>query len=254
MKSFAEIMRTSWWDLSSNELKYYSLGLFLECVVLSLFTSVFIAFLIGDFNYLLISFVGLSFSSLIIVLIIYKRDYLNEKYVLFDMEYPGISYQGLVFILFGVSGLLSTGAGILAFKQGGLYSAIAFSLIEFFPPIFMFLRLKVFSNENRGQVYDFKDNQTFGFHPLYYYMLSLMVCNGPMGVSLLWIFKSIFQNRMSLSYSLFYFALSFCLFCFVLSPDKVNKILPFELKTGKGFKKFAFLALILAVLLLILMM
>lgn len=30
--------------------------------------------------------------------------------------------------------------------------------------------------------------------------------------------------------------MSFCLFCFVLSPDKVNKILPFELKTGKGFK------------------
>lgn len=122
MRSFAEIMRTSWGDLSSDELKYYSLGLFLECEVLSLITSVFIAFLIGDFNYLLISFLGLSFSSLIIILIIYKRDYLNEKYVLFDMEYSGISYQGLVFILFGVSGLLSTGAGILAFKQGGLYS------------------------------------------------------------------------------------------------------------------------------------
>lgn len=91
---------------------------------------------------------------------------------------------------------------------------------------------------------------TFGDHPLYYYMLSLMVCNGPMGISLLWIFKSIFQNGMSLNHSLFYFLLSFC---FVLSPDKINNIIPFELKTEKGFKKYAFLSLILTTTLLILM-
>ena len=251
MKSFTEIMKTSWRDLNSYELKYYTLGLIIECELLSFFTSVFIAFLIGDFNYLLISFTGLSFSSLIIILIIYKRDYLNERYVLFDMRYPGISYQGMVFILFGVSGLLSTGVGLLAFKQGGLYSTIAFSLIEFFPPIFMFLKLNVYNNESRWCLNDFKNNMTFGYHPFYYYMLSLMVCNGPMGISLLWIFKSIFQNVISLNHSLFYFLLSFCLFCFVLSPDKINNIIPFELKTEKGFKKYAFLSLILTTTLLI---
>lgn len=254
MKSFAEIMRTSWRDLNSYELKYYALGLIIECEFLSFITSVFITFLIGDFSYLLISFMGLSFSSLIIILIIYKRDYLNGKYVLFDMMHPGISYQGMVFILFGVSGLLSTCIGILAFKQGGLYSSIAFSLIEFFPPIFMFLKLNVYNNESREYLNDLKNSMTFGYHPFYYYMLSLMVCNGPMGISLLWIFKSIFQNGMSLNHSLFYFLLSFCLFCFVLSPDKINNIIPFELKTQKGFKKYAFLSLILTTTLLISMM
>lgn len=244
MRSFHEIMRTSWWDLESFELKYYALGLFILCELLSLITSCFIAFLIGDFNYLLISFAGFSFSSIILILIVYERDYLNERYVLFDLGYPGISYQGLVFFLFGVSALLSSGVCILAFKQGGLYSAIAFGLVDFLPPIFMFLRLKVYSNDSRN------NNLGFGHHPFYYYVLSLMVCNGPMGVSLLWVFKSIFQNSMPLNSSLFYFVLAFCLLCFVLSPDKVNKILPFELKTERGFRKFAYLSLILAALLL----
>lgn len=251
MKPFSEIMRTSWEDLSSYELKYYSLGLFIECELLSFILSVLIAFLNSDLSYLLLSFIGLSFSSLIIILVIYNRDYLNEKYILFDKRYPGISYQGIVFILFGVSGILSSCIGLLAFKQGGLYSSIAFSIIEFFPPLFMFFRLNVYNNESRGHLYDFKYNSDFGYHPLYYYMLSLMVCNGPMGVSLLWIFKSIFQNELSLNHSLFYFLLSFCLFCFVLNPDKINNILPFELKTRKGFKKFVFLSLTLTIILLI---
>lgn len=248
MKSFFEIMRANWMDLNSYELKYHALGLFMVCELLSLIISVLFSFLFRDFNYLLILFAGSSFSFLIITLIVYKRDYLDEKYVLFDMRYPGLSYQGFVFILFGLSGLLSTFVGVLAFKQGGLYSAIAFSLIEFFPSIFMFLRLDVYSNDNRNYL-----NNNFGYHPVFYYMLSLMVCNGPLGVSLLWILESIFQNTRSLNYSIFYFLLSFCLFCLVLSPDKVNKILPFELKTEKGFKKFVYLSVFLAAILLILM-
>ena len=238
-------------DLKSYELKYYAGGLFLLSELLSLITSVFMCFLMGDFNFLLILFVGISFSLLIIILMVYERDYLDEKYVLFDSRYPGISYQGIVLMLFGLSAGLSTCIGVLAFKQGGLYSTISFSLIEFFPSIFMFLRLNVYSNDSRDYSDSFNDNGAFGYHPVYYYMLSIMVCNGPLGVSLLWTLKSIFQNTMSFNHSFFYFLLSFCLLCFVLSPDKVNNILPFKLQTEKGFKKFAFLSLILASVLLI---
>ena len=106
------------------------------------------------------------------------------------------------------------------------------------------------SNHSFSEIWNIGGNDV---HPVFYYMLSLMVCNGPLGVSLLWILESIFQNTRSLNYSIFYFLLSFCLFCLVLSPDKVNKILPFELKTEKGFKKFVYLSVFLAAILLILM-
>lgn len=254
MKSFYQIMRTNWNELTPYELKYHILGLFILFEFFSVILSFYICLLINDFNHLLIIFVVFSFSCMLLLLFFYKRDYLDEKYVLFDSRYIGISYQGVVLFLFAFTPLFSVGVGILAFKQGGFYSALAFSLVEFFPPLFMFFRLHIYSNDTRYRLDNFYGNVVLGYHPVFYYMLSLMVCNGPLGVSLLRVFKSIFQNSISLSYSLFYFILSFSLLCFVLSPDKVNKILPFNIGTGNGFRKFAFLSLILAAILIFLMM
>lgn len=65
------------------------------------------------------------------------------------------------------------------------------------------------------------------------------------------ILNSIFLKSYPVNIAIFYFILSFICGCLLLSPDILNRILPFELKTIEGLKKFLFISVIIIVILMV---
>ena len=244
-------MRTPLFDLNSEELKYYSIGIFILCLIASIIESIFISLLLNTFEYFLISLMGFVLSSFILSLWAYKRDWMIEKYNL-KITY-GIPNQMVIIMLFGASVMLTTGIGVIAFHQGGFYSAVAFCIANILPPIFMFLRINVYSSNDLmikdefGNVY----LERIGYNPLFFYFIGIMFSNGPIGVSLLKVLRTAFPVSPLFYQNLFLFiiSISFCFIC--LSPDIVNKILPFELNASEGFKKFFIISLIICGVLLL---
>lgn len=150
-------------------------------------------------------------------------------------------------LLFTLSISLSFGFfGLGLFKGNCIYSAISFGSVVYFPSIFMLLRIKVYRNENsrlllvEDEYGDSYYKPVIGYHPIFYYLTGITFCRGPFGVSLHELLDSIFLHTYPLINSVFWFIVCFIVGCLLLSPDILNKILPFELKTVDGLKKYLF--------------
>ena len=163
----------------------------------------------------------------------------------------GISYQGTVLLLVTLGIALSFIFFAMALVQGGIYSAIAFGLCVSFPIVFMLLRLNVYNNSSRLLYVGKEDGmdcyeQVWGYHPVFYYIfLGIPFGRGPLGLSFKKVLDSIFLHVGSLEYSIIYFIFCLIIGCFILSPDIANKIVPFEIKTFEGTKKFIMISLAL---------
>ncbi len=241
------------WDLlDEHELKLMALRVFIKGLCGSIIAS-FISFILFKNIFVCeFSFIGCLFVAIYCSILTYKRDWLDDKIGLFDLAFPGISYQGLLIFLFCVSIALSfIFFAIALVKSGSIYSAIAFGLCVNFPTVFMLLRLNVYNNKSRLLLVGKKDDSkyyehVFGYNPAFYYLLlGVPVGRGPLGVSFRKVLECIFLHNGSLEYSLLCFVLCLLVGSFILSPDIANKILPFEIKTYKGFFKFAIICLFL---------
>lgn len=242
-KSLIEIMKTKWMYLNEEELKYYSFGIFIECICLSVIIAIILKLLFqSDF---MLSMTGFTIVSIMFTILIYKRDFFDEKFQLFSSDLMQGTNQGLILFLFVSSFLVSWGFFCAALKYG-LYNAIAFALAVCFPGIFMLLRRNAYSNET-GSVYG---GGNIGYHPIFHWFLGITAGSGPLGVSLTNFLKDIFVKGSFLNMDLILVVLALLLECFVLSPDVANKILPFELKRIEGMKKFSLISLGLMIILL----
>ncbi len=243
-RSLNEIMKTKWMYLNDDELKIYSIGIFIECICLSVVISILLTLLFqSDF---MLSMIGFTIVSIMFTILIYKRDFFDEKFGLFSDDLMQSTNQGLILFLFVSSFLVSWGFFCAALKYG-LYNAIAFSLAVCFPGIFLLLRRDVYSNENNNSVYD----ANISYNPIFYWVMGITVGSGSLGVSLTNFLKDMFVKGSFFNMDLILVVLALLLECFVLSPDVANKILPFELKTIEGMKKFIIISLGLMFILLL---
>ena len=120
--------------------------------------------------------------------------------------------------------------------------AIAFGVVFLIPTCFMLLRWNVFNNDSRWLlVEDEFGNKSYekviGYFPLFYFMISITCCEGPLGSSIKRILEAIFLNKGYLEINVFFFIISLILCFLIMSPDIMNKILPFEVKTSSGMFK-----------------
>lgn len=204
-------------------------------------------------------FLGVFLLGVYAAIVVLKRDWLDEKIGLSDSNLQGLSYQCTVVFLVALSIMLSFGFFGMAFVQAGIYSAIAFGVSQYFPAIFMLLRLDVYNDKSRWLlVEDEYGNKSYteviGYHPVFYFVfLGITSARGPLGLSIKYVLESIFLNKGLLSYDIFCFIVSLIVGSLVLSPDIMNKILPFELKTGNGLVKFMFIGIIMIALNLLMM-
>ena len=250
----------SWNEQNDSEIKRTALLVLIEGVVGSIVVSILFFFMLKDLFACVCGFLGMFLLGVYCAIVVLKRDWLDEKIGVFDSDFPGISYQCAVVFLVALSIALSFAFFGMAFVQAGIYSAIAFGVAQYFPTIFMLLRLDVYKNENSRWllVEDEFGNKSYaeviGYFPIFYFVfLGIPFARGPLGVSIKYILESIFLNKGLLSYDIFCFIVSLIVGSLVLSPDIMNKILPFELKTGNGLKKFMFIGIIMIALNLLMM-
>ncbi|WP_407453258.1 hypothetical protein [Methanobrevibacter sp.] len=240
-----------WNLLDEHELRLLSLRCFLIGLFSSIPISIMMYLLMKNIVVAEFAFMGMFFASIYYSIIMLKRDWLDEKIGLFDSYLPGISYQGIVLLLGFASIALSFGFFAMAWDMGGIYSGIAFGLCVNFPMIFMLLRLDVYNNNSRLLFVGEKDGQryyeqVFGYHPVFYYgLLGIPFGRGPLGASFKRVLECIFLNNGSLGYYFPCFILCLVAGSFILSPDIANNVLPFEIRTYKGFFKFAIICLFL---------
>ena len=233
------IKSKGWINLTKNELKIYSAYLFFYTEILGLFLCLILYFFL-HINFIL-SVLGMIIFGGIFSILIYNRDFLDEKYNMISNNFQGMSYQSVVIMLFPLTFLMSWFMALLAFTFEGLDSAIAFGLAMYFPFLFMFLRLNVFSDESRL----LSGEQVIGYHPVFFYIIGFMLSMGPLGISLLWIIKDIMGYSNSFNHDIIALLISLLCGCLIFSPDIMNKILPFEIKTFKGLLKYCLLSAIL---------
>ena len=234
------IKSKGWINLTKNELKIYSAYLFFYTEILGLFLCLILYFVL-HINFIL-SFLGMIIFGGIFSILIYNRDFLDEKYNMISNNFQGMSYQSVVIILFPLTFLMSWFMALLAFTFEGWDSAIAFGLAMYFPFLFMFLRLDIFSDEKSRLL---SGEQVIGYHPVFFYIIGLMLSRGPLGISLLWIIKDIMGYSNSFNHDIIALLISLLCGSLILSPDIMNKILPFEIKTFKGLLKYCLLSVIL---------
>lgn len=240
MSTELNIIRSKGWiNLTKDELKIYSAYIFFYTEILGLFLCLILYFFL-HINFIL-SVLGMIIFGGIFSILIYNRDFLDEKYNMMSNNFQGMSYQSVVIMLFPLTFLMSWFMALLAFTFEGLYSAIAFGLAMYFPFIFMFLRLNVFSDESRL----LSGEQVIGYHPVFFYIIGFMLSRGPLGISLLGIIKDIMGYSNSFNHDIIALLISLLCGCLILSPDIMNKILPFEIKTFKGLLKYCLLSGIL---------
>lgn len=113
-KSLNEIMKTKWMYLNEDELKFYSLGIFIECICLSVVISIILNLLFKSDFMLCMS--GFTIVSIMFTILIYKRDFFDEKFELFSPDLLQGTNQGLILFLFVSSFLVSWGFFLCGFK------------------------------------------------------------------------------------------------------------------------------------------
>lgn len=234
------IRSKGWINLTKNELKFYSVYLFFYTEVFGLFLCLLLYFFL-HINFIL-SFLGMIIFGGIFSILIYNRDYLDKKYNMISNNFPGMSYPSVVIMMFPLTFVISWFFALLAFTFEGLDSAIAFGLAMYFPFIFMFLRLNIFSDEKNRLI---SGKLVIGYHPVFFYLIGFMLSRGPLGISLLWIIKDIIGYSNSFNHDIIALLLSFLCGILILSPDIMSKILPFEIKTFNGLLKYCLLSVIL---------
>ncbi len=250
---FEELIKNiskDWSTLGKNELKSYMISgsIFLEIIgfVISL-----VLFLILDLpaSFVINILIGFTILTLLSAIIIYNRDYLDDKYGLFYEEYKGLSYQGVVLFFIPVSIAFAFIIYSMAFHIGGVYSAMGFCLAALYPAFFMFLRINVYKNENSRKLLTQDKNgnaiteYVIGYHPAIYYVFGSLISCHLIGFSLMKVISSIAESNLDIGY-LLYFICSLLIVSFILSPDIANKILPFELKRKNGLTKFLIIGIV----------
>jgi len=209
--------------------------------------------------YYLPFFFALCFFLIAWIFYVYYWDKLNSKYGLKPVQSPfPYSYQGYV-ILFALSTpaffLLMLSLGLMSNNFWfGLGGAVALN----YPILGMFLRIKTFSD---GSIIIQKDKAAlpervvlpdgkelssgvkegtetvrgFGFMPLSYWLLSAVLGLFTVGEGFSGIHLHFSEGYPSLEAAIFAIILGLLLQTVYLFPDKLNNIVPIELRSKKGF-------------------
>ena len=247
---FFSIINKPWWLLDSEELKIYSIYIFILGFVGGIILSILIS-VIPSTNIFFTVF-SLTVISALMAIFTYKRDWFDRKYGLVSKYHIGMNYA----VVFYIIGILNLGLSLMFFypnlKISGPNSAVIMFLSQQIPLIFMLLRLNVFDDENcRVQKEDEMGNihyeNTLGYNPVMYYFigfpLSILIgiCLNDYAKDIL--VSSYFTSN--LLQSIFSIAILFVL----LSPDLLDKILPFNLRSWNGtIKLYILIAVILVIL------
>lgn len=226
------------WKLNKNEKKIHILmNILLGIPILYIMYQIFTNLL--KIHYMSFYF-ALCFFLVAWILYVYFWDKLNLKYGLKPVRSPfPYSYSGYV-ILFTLSSpgfffmMLSGGL-----ESGNFWFGLGLGVAVVYPILFMFFRIRTFSDRS------IPVGGGFGFMPLSYWILSVAlgfftVVRGFSGLNFY-----LSDGSVSLEFVVISIIIGLVVQSVVLFPDKLNKVVPLDLRTKNGFLFMFALALVL---------
>lgn len=240
------IINTPWILLDSDELKIYSIVLFVLSFLGGIIGAI-VLHLIFSMNIYYAIFIFLVISILMAIFT-YKRDWFDKKYGLSSEYHIGMNYSVIFYLLLIINVAISLLFFYSNFKNYGLQFAGLMFFSEYIPLVYMLLRINVFDDKNCriikkdafGNVYYVNG---LGYNPLIYFFISI-----PFSMIIGFYLNSYVGDILGSSYitfNLIYLVLSIAILFLLLSPDVLNRILPFELKTWSGTGKFIILLFVI---------
>jgi len=248
IKKFFEIMSAHPSSLNSHELKIQALAGFATMLIMGFM----LAFLVFNLKrpYLslpifLITFSVGFFTSLSILLWKYFEKNFNMTSTI-NPNKPSFEAELITFLFPGFG--MFIGCCIFGFFLNNIIG-FGLGMVFFYPILFIFFRRKTCFNE-KSTIIPNKKNAVLGYPIRQYVMLGWVYGFCLIGFGFWCLSFFLYNNTPPLIVCLVLIIFSFILVSLLLSPDLMNKILPFEIREEKGFYLYSFLSIMLSVSLL----
>lgn len=230
-KRFIDIMCANTAALDSHDRNIQMIGTILIMSIFGFFISLMLSFGLS-FNEVVFFFIGFELFPLIGSLVGWFWDTLSNKFTMTrskDSVYPSCEGLAVVFLFAGVAALVSITVMVGAISSFIVGFTFAFGF--FYPALFIFLRRKKVFNESNLVLDD--GGEVYGYNPGGYYVVGI-VAGVPM---FMYCFNRCFLYLSSGAWfiCLVDLVLAFVTISLMLSPDLMNRVLPFELKKGVNF-------------------
>lgn len=241
-------MKSPTFSLNSRDLKIQLLGTMVLFTLSSFFLSVILTSFYGDLSFwALFSF----FESLLIGIIpfFFWDKFVNNMEMHDSNDYLGLSFKGLVIVLFFLGLGLFLGFNLLGYFISSVSFGLCWGLSFFFPLCIIFFRRKIYSENSQ---YLNNNEKVMGFNPKIYAILGIVISLFliPFGF---FSFQQSFYNYSNIFVSVGGIFISLILIFLVLSPDLTNNFLPFEVRKKSGFIFYSILAVVLSIIFCLLM-
>ncbi|MCC7554220.1 MAG: hypothetical protein KO202_07030 [Methanobacteriaceae archaeon] len=221
LKKFFNILPHNSFFVEKEEVKKIFLFFSLPPILFFLIIGKF-----GWFSYLMIIVYLISSSGL--YLFQYYSNEIDKKYNIKNTtNLNNYSYQTLSLCIFSfITTSLALFIMLTLLSNISLYNCILISLIFSLPFFGIGVRFKTFHDDSRWiKGKDRKEKQEIGYNPMYYFYLSCIIC-----------FIGYYQifYLTHLEDIIILIILTFICHVLTISPDKMNKYLPFDNRTLKG--------------------
>jgi len=174
-----------------------------------------------------------------IVLVVYFWDKLDKKYGMREVSSPlVISYQGLVIFLLSWAPAFFFLMLTLGVISDDIFFGFGAGIAVVYPIVGMFLRIKTFSDESIT-------NEGGGYIPISYWIIAMALGIFTIGSGFSSISSYINEGIPSLEFIIASIVIGLLLQTLYLFPDKLDRIVPFDLKTKNGFLFMFVLAFVL---------
>ena len=166
---------------------------------------------------------------------------LDKRYGMTPTRSPfNYSYQGYVVIFALLSPMFFFGMLALGFDTGNFWFGLGGAVSMVYPLVGMFLRIGTF-NDKSIRCY----SKDFGYMPVSYWLISTFLGLYTVGAGFSGIHLHFTKGAPSLEAAIFTIIIGLLVQTVYLFPDKLNKIVPIELRTKKGFSFMVLLSIIL---------
>ena len=257
LKNFFSIANTFPSELNKKERKTQILALWVLIVpFLFVFYICFDILMNSDF----VSFIWVSCLLLVgMTVMIYYWDELDEKYGLNPINSPfSLSYQGYVILLTVFSPTFFLGMVCLGFAKNNFWFGLGGAVAIVYPVIGMFLRINTFNDDSivifknksvlpdkvvllngsefgSGEKEGIKTVKGFGYMPISYWILATALGFYTVGLGFSDIHLHFANGSPSLEAAVFIIILGLLVQSVYLFPDKLNRVVPIDLRTKNGF-------------------
>ncbi|WP_409200196.1 hypothetical protein [Methanobrevibacter sp. DSM 116169] len=173
---------------------------------------------------------------------VFSLKFLNKHFDMFEKDNPNKNtFEGWII------GLMFYGVGfffcltIIFHAFGNYIVGMGIGLVFVFPQLVMFFRRKTCFNERSRII---SNEISLGYEPRHYWLLGLICGFATIGFGFFSLGSYLSSGNPPLIFCLIVIILSFMIISLILSPDLMNKKLPFEIRKNNGFNYYFVLCII----------